>query len=116
MTRHRQANKKIGELKQEIKRLKQSLDISLGLYEDLQKERVSYRRIIKYSTMLMLLMNLITTDSGNSDIDKILKRNILNYYKSMNHDLMQIPTDDNEIIDNVFEDEEEGYDDGEVSI
>ena len=101
---HRHTNKKIKELKQEIKRLKQSLDISIDLYEVLQqnnnklgRERNNYRRIIKYHTMLMLLMNLIiNNDSGDTDIDRILKRNIQEYYRSMNNDLMQIPTDDEE--------------------
>lgn len=114
MSKYRRREEKIRQLEREMEMLKQSIDISLGLYEDLQKERVSYRRIIKYSTMLMLLMNLITSNSGDTDIGSVLKRNIQEFYRSLNNDLMQIPTDDNEIIDNVFEDEEEGYDDGEV--
>ena len=101
MSKYRHRDEKIRELKQEIELLKQSIDISLGLYDDLQKERVSYRRLLKYNTVLMLLMNLITSNSGDTDIGRVLKRNIHEFYISMNNDLMKIPTD---------EDEREGYD------
>lgn len=106
MTRHRYKDDKIRELKQEIEMLKQSIDISLELYNDLKNERVSYRRLIKYNTVLMLLMNLITSNSGDTDIGRVLKRNIHEFYISMNKDLMKIPNDDNEY-------EAEGYDEGE---
>ena len=121
MTRHRQTDKNIRELKQEIKRLKQSLDITIDLNDvlhknnnKLDKERVNYRRIIKYSTMLMLLMNLLTSNSGNTDIDKIFNHNINEFYRLMNNDLMKIPNYDNEIIEEEFEDDKE-YDEGESS-
>ena len=108
MSNYIYTDKKIRELKQENKKLKQSIDISLGLYDDLQKERVSYRGIIKYLTILMLLINLIHSNSGNTDIGRVLKRNIQEFYKSLNTDLMKIPTDHNETIENEFVDEEEG--------
>ena len=113
---HRHTDRKVRELEREIKRLKQSLDITIDLNEVLQKnnnkldkERVNYRRIIKYSAMLMLLMNLLTRSSGKTDIDKIFNRNINQFYTAMNNDLMEIPTNDNE----EFDDDEEGYDEGE---
>lgn len=119
---HRYRDKNIRELKQEIKRLKKSLDITLDLNEVLQKnnnkldkEGVNYRRIIKYSTMLMLLMNLITNNSGDTDINKIFNRNINEFYRAMNNDLMKIPNCDNEIIEEEFEDEERENDEGESS-
>ena len=95
----RYTNKKIKELEQEIKKLKQSLDVCIDLNEGLDKERTSYRRIIKYNTMLMLLMNLISSSNTDTDIDRIVKRNIQEYYRSMNNDLMQIPTNDKEEFD-----------------
>lgn len=120
MTRNRQADKKIRRLEREIERLKQSIDASIDLYEIMQQnnnklhsEKNSYRRIIKYHTMLMLLMNLITSNSGDTDIGRVLKRNIHEFYISMNNDLMKIPTDNDETIDNEYEDEEAGYDEGE---
>ena len=120
MTKYRHTDRKVRELKDEIKRLKQSLDITIDLNEVLQKnnnkldkERINYRRIIKYSTMLMLLMNLITSNSGNTDIDKIFNHNINEFYRLMNNDLMKIPNYDNEIIEEEFEDEERENDEGE---
>ena len=120
MTRHRQTDKNIRELKQEIKRLKQSLDITIDLNDvlhknnnKLDKERINYRRIIKYSTMLMLLMNLITSNNGDTDIDKIFNHNINEFYRLMNNDLMKIPNYDNEIIEEEFEDGEKENDEGE---
>lgn len=112
MSKYRHKDKKIRELKQEIEMLKQSIDISLELYNDQKKERVSYRRIIKYSTVLMLLLNLIS-DSGDTDIGRIFKQNIQEFYRAMTTDLMKLPTDNDETIDNEYEDETEGYDDGE---
>lgn len=109
MSKYRHKDKKIRELKQEIEMLKQSIDISLELYNDLKMERVSYRRLIKYNTVLMLLMNLITSNSGDTDIGRVLKRNIHEFYISMNNDLMNIPNDDNEYEDKGY-DEREGYD------
>lgn len=114
--KHKNTDKKIWKLKQEIKSLKQSIDISLDLYEfqkrnnsKLDRERRNYRKIIKYSTTLMLLMNLLTSDNTDTDIGKIIKRNVLEFYRSMNHDLMQIPTDNE---DEEFEDEEENEEEG----
>ena len=117
---HRHTDRKVRELEREIKRLKQSLDITIDLNEvlhknnnKLDKERVNYRRIIKYSTMLMLLMNLLTSNSGDTDIDKIFNRNINEFYRLMNNDLMKIPNYDNEIIEEEFEDGEKENDEGE---
>ena len=117
---YRHTDRKVRELKDEIKRLKQSLDITIDLNEVLQKnnnkldkERLNYIRVIKYTTILMLLLNIITSNSGNTDIDKIFKRNINEFYRIMNNDLMKIPNYDNKIIEEEFEDETEGYDESE---
>lgn len=37
----------------------------------------------------------------------------MDFYSAMSKDMMEIPNDDNEIIDNEFEDEAERYDEGE---
>ena len=120
MTKYRHTDRKVRELKDEIKRLKQSLDITIDLNEVLQKnnnkldkERLNYIRVIKYTTILMLLLNIITSNSGNTDIDKIFNRNINEFYRLMNNDLMKIPNYDNKIIEEEFEDETEGYDESE---
>ncbi len=117
MSKYRHSDKKIKELENEIKFLNKSLDFSRIMnknlennYYEVNKERINYRRLIKYHTLLLILMNLLTTSSGNTDIDKIVKRNILEYYRAMNLDLMELPENDNDETDNEFEDEEERFD------
>ena len=58
-------------------------------------------------------MSLISQTKGNTDIDKLIKRNIMDFYSSMSKDLMEIPNDDNEIFDDEFDDEEKDNDEGE---
>lgn len=120
MSKYRHTSKNIKELEEEIKGLNKSLDYSHNLnevlsnnYDELEKERINYRRIIKYHSLLLVLMNLLTSTSGDSDIDRIVKTNIQKYYRAMNKDLMEIPTNDNEIIENEFNDEERENDESE---
>ena len=117
MSKNRHTSKKIKELENEIKFLNKSLDFSRIMnknlennYDEVNKERINYRRLIKYHTLLLILMNLLTTSNGNTDIDRIVKRNILEYYRAMNLDFMELPENDNDETDNEFEDEEERFD------
>lgn len=119
MSKYRHTDKKIKELESEIKFLNKSLDFSRIMnrnlennYNELEKERINYRRLIKYHTLLLILMNLLTTSSGDTDIDKIVKRNIMEYYRAMNLDFMELPND-NDVTDNEFDDEPERFDDRE---
>ena len=116
MSKYRHSDKKIKELENEIKFLNKSLDFSRIMnknlennYDEVNKQRINYRRIIKYHTLLLILMNLLTTSSGNTDIDKIVKRNIMEYYRAMNLDFMELPND-NDVTDNEFDDEPERFD------
>ena len=120
MSKYRHTHGKIKELENEIKFLNKSLDFSRIMnknlennYNELEKERINYRRIIKYHSLLLILTSLLSQTKGNTDIDKLIKRNIMDFYSAMCKDLMEIPNDDNEIIDNEFEDEEERYDESE---
>ena len=120
MSKYRHSDKKIKELENEIKFLNKSLDFSRIMnknlennYDEVNKERINYRRIIKYHSLLLILTSLLSQTKGNTDIDKLLKRNIMDFYSAMCKDLMEIPNDDNEIIDNEFEDETEGFDESE---
>ena len=120
MSKYRHSDKKIKELENEIKFLNKSLDFSRIMnknlennYNELEKERINYRRIIKYHSLLLILTSLLCQTKGDTDIDKLIKRNIMDFYSAMCKDLMEIPNDDNEIIDNEFEDEEERYDESE---
>ena len=120
MGKYSHSDKKIKELEEKIKFLNKSLDYSAQLnltlqnnYDEVEKQRVNYRRIIKYHSLLLIVMSLLCQTTGNTDIDKLIKRNIMDFYSAMSKDMMEIPNDDNEIIDNEFEDEAERYDEGE---
>ena len=120
MSKYKHTDGKIKELEEEIKFLNKSLNYSAHLNNILQnrfdvvyKERINYRRIIKYHSLLLIVMSLLSQTNGETDIDKLIKRNIMDFYSALSKDLMEIPNDDNEIIDNEFEDEEERYDESE---
>lgn len=117
MSKYRHTDRKTKELEQKIKFLNKSLDFSRIMnknlennYNELEKERINYRRIIKYHSLLLIVMSLLCQSKGNTDIDKLIKCNIMDFYSAMCKDLMEIPNDENEIIDNEFDDETEGYD------
>ena len=120
MSKCRHTHGKIKELEEEIKFLNKSLDYSAHLNKTLQnrfdvveKQRINYRKVIRYHSLLLILMSLLSQTKGDTDIDKLIKRNIMDFYSAMCKDLMEIPNDDNEIIDNEFEDETEGFDESE---
>ena len=120
MSKYRHTDGKIKELEQEIKFLNKSLDYSTHLnnilqnrFDDVYKERINYRRLIKYHSLLLIVMSLLSQTKGETDIDKLIKRNIMDFYSSMSKDLMEIPNDDNEIIDDEFNDETKGYNESE---
>jgi len=113
MSKYRHTDKKIQELEDEIKLLNKSLDYSHNInqllresYNDADKKIAVYRKIIKYHTLLLVVMNLLCNTKENDDVTSIIKNNILEYYKKINLDMMKIPTND---------DEEEGYDESESS-
>ena len=117
MSKYRHTHGKIKELEEEIKFLNKSLDYSVHLnnilqnrFDEAEKQRINYRKVIRYHSLLLILTSLLCQTKGNTDIDKLIKRNIMNFYSAMCKDLMEIPNDDNEIIDNEFEDEEERFD------
>ena len=105
-----ETNKKIAELEKEIDNLNTALGYSHSLnevlntnYDRVNNERINYRRIIKYHSLLMVLANLLTQNDGKTDIDRILKQNLMDFYRAMTKDLMNIAEDENE----TFDDEEE---------
>lgn len=120
MSKYKHADRKIKELEEEIKFLNKSLNYSAHLNNILQnrfdvaeKQRINYRKVIRYHSLLLIVMSLLSQTNGETDIDKLIKRNIMDFYSALSKDLMEIPNDDNEIIDNEFEDEEERYDESE---
>ena len=120
MSKYSHSDKKIKELEQEIKFLNKSLNYSAHLnnilqnrFDEAEKQRINYRKTIRYHSLLLILTSLLCQTKGNTDIDKLIKRNIMDFYSAMCKDLMEIPNDDNEIIDNDNEfDDETGYDEG----
>lgn len=120
MSKYSHSDKKIKELEEKIKFLNKSLDYSAQLnltlqnnYDEVEKQRVNYRRIIKYHSLLLIVMSLLCQTNGNTDIDKLIKRNIMDFYSAMSKDMMEIPNDDNDVTDNEFDDETERFDDRE---
>ena len=120
MSKYSHSDKKIKELEEKIKFLNKSLDYSAQLnltlqnnYDEVEKQRVNYRRIIKYHSLLLIVMSLLSQTNGETDIDKLIKRNIMDFYSAMSKDMMEIPNDDNDVTDNEFDDETEGFDESE---
>ena len=114
MSKYRHTDGKIKELEEEIKFLNKSLNYSAHLnnilqnrFDEAEKQRINYRRIIKYHSLLLIVMSLLSQTKENTDIDKLIKRNIMDFYSSISKDMMEIPNDENEIIDNEFDDDEE---------
>lgn len=122
MNKYKHTHGKIKELEEEIKFLNKSLDYSAHLnktlqkkFDDVYKERINYRRLIKYHSLLLIVMSLLSQTKENTDIDKLIKRNIMDFYSSISKDMMEIPNDDNEKNDDEIDDESESDDiwDGE---
>ena len=110
----------INQLQQDIKRLSDELAASERLtdyycdsYETAEKERIACRRLLKYHTMVMILLNLVSRYTDNNDLGMAIRSNINRYYKGLTESIMSIPGDDSidNFIDNEFEDEED--EDGE---
>ena len=120
MSKYKHADRKIKELEQEIQFLNKSLNYSAHLNNILQnrfdvaeKQRINYRKVIRYHSLLLIVMSLLSQTNGETDIDKLIKRNIMDFYSALSKDLMEIPNDDNEIIDDEFNDETKGYNESE---
>lgn len=119
MKKNSTADMQVKHLQEDIKRLSDELaatekltDYYADKYNSAEKERIACRRLIKYHTMVMVLMNLVSRYASCNDMGMAIQSNINKYYKGLTADLMNIPGDDTEsLYDNEFEDDE--YDDGE---
>lgn len=110
-----ETDKRIKELEKEIQNLNTALGYAQNMteimshnYDQANSERINYRRIIRYHSLLMVLANLLSQSDGRTDIDRILKQNILEFYKSMTKDLMNITEDEDESFDEEEYDTESG--------
>ena len=106
------ADNQIKQLQQDIQRLTDELAASERLnayyadsYESAEKQRIATRRILKYHTMVMILLNLVSRYTSCNDMGMAIQTNINKYYKGLTESIMSIPGDDS--IDNEFEDDDE---------
>lgn len=113
------ADNQIKLLRQDIQRLTDELAASERLtdyancYESAEKQRIACRRLLKYHTMVMILLNLVSRYTSCNDMGMAIQSNINRYYKGLTESIMSIPGDDSidNFEDNEFEDEED--EDGE---
>lgn len=112
------AGNKIKQLQQDIQRLTDELvasekltDYYANSYESAEKQRIACRRLLKYHTMVMILLNLVSRYTSCNDMGMAIQTNINKYYKGLTESIMSIPGDDS--IDNEFEDDDEEDKDGE---
>lgn len=108
------ADMQINQLQQDIKRLTDELaaserltDYYANCYESAEKQRISCRRLLKYHTMVMILLNLVSRYTSCNDMGMAIQTNINKYYKGLTESIMSIPGDDSidNFEDNEFEDE-----------
>ena len=114
------ADMQVKHLQEDIKRLSDELATSERLtdyyadsFHNTERQRIGLRRLLKYHTMVMVLMNLVSRYTDNNDLGTAIQTNINQYYKGLTEKIMSIPGDDSidNFIDNEFEDEED--EDGE---
>ena len=106
------AGNKIKQLQQDIQRLTDELvasekltDYYANSYESAEKQRIACRRLLKYHSMVMILLNLVSRYTSCNDMGMAIQTNINKYYKGLTESIMSIPGDDS--IDNEFEDDDE---------
>lgn len=108
------ADMQINQLQQDIKRLTDELaaserltDYYANCYESAEKQRIACRRLLKYHTMVMILLNLVSRYTACNDLGTAIQTNINRYYKGLTESIMSIPGDDSidNFEDNEFEDE-----------
>lgn len=111
MKKNISADNQIKQLQQDIQRLTDELvasekltDYYANSYESAEKQRIATRRILKYHTMVMILLNLVSRYTSCNDMGMAIQTNINKYYKGLTESIMSIPGDDS--IDNEFEDDE----------
>lgn len=112
------AENQIKQLQQDIQRLTDELvdsekltDYYANSYESAEKQRIACRRLLKYHSMVMILLNLVSRYTSCNDMGMAIQTNINKYYKGLTESIMSIPGDDS--IDNEFEDDDEEDEDGE---
>ena len=111
---------RIADLEQEVSRLTNELigseqwnQILKANCEEAEKQRRSYRELLKYHTLIMIILNLLRGYTHSSDIGKAIQINVNKYYKGLTDSIMALPTYEDENDNN---DEDEEYDDEESDV
>jgi hypothetical protein len=115
MKKNSTADMQVKHLQEDIKRLSGELaatekltDYYADSFHNAEKQRIACRRLIKYHTMVMVLMNLVSRYTDNNDLGTAIQTNINQYYKGLTEKIMSIPGDD-EYNEEENEDREEEY-------
>lgn len=102
------ANTQIKQLQQDIQRLTDELIASEKLSDYYCDSYESCRKLMKYHTLVLVIMNMVYQYADADDMGRAIRTNINRYYKGLTSDLMNIPGDDTE---SLYDNDE--YDDGE---
>lgn len=106
---------KIAQLEEKIRNLNLELETEEGLNnvlsescDNCEKQITNYKQLLKYHTLILIVMNLLGGYTDSNEIGRAIKCNINKYYKGLTDDLMIIPTDNDTIEDdNSYEDNNE---------
>jgi len=116
MKRNNKPNR-IADLKKEISRLtielnaeKQWSQILKDNCEEAEKQRRNYRELLKYHSLVLIILKLLGNYTDATDIGKAIQINIDKYYKGLTDSFMALPT-----YDDYYDDTDEEYEDEEES-
>lgn len=116
MKRNNKPNR-IADLEKEIRRLKIELTAEKKWSQILKdncmeadKQHRNYRELLKYHSLVLIILNLLGNYTNATDIGKAIQININKYYKGLTDSLMALPT-----YDDYYDDTDEEYEDEEES-
>lgn len=115
MKRNNKPNR-IADLEKEISRLtielaaeKKWSKILIDNCKEVEKQHRNYRELLKYHSLVLIILNLLGSYTDRTDIGKAIQININEYYKGLTESIMALPTyeDEDDDTDEEYEDEEE---------
>ena len=110
------ADMQVKHLQDDIKRLSDELAASERLTDYYYDSYESSKKLIKYQTLVLIIMGLVYQYTDADDMGRAIRTNINRYYKGLTEDIMNMPGNDtscfydNEFEDNVYDDDEEDED------
>ena len=105
-------DKKIAQLEEKIRNLNLELETEEGLSKVLseccdnnEKQITNYRQLMKYQTLILIVMTLLQNYTHTNDIGRSIQININKYLKGLTDDLLNNLTDDDAVDDDeIFDD------------